>query len=73
MTSEEQQAAYRHSCAYARKAGTIYYANDGKLGEVYKTFTRRARHQGKTIDVPAINEAKRWVRDTAPFSTFVAD
>ena len=73
MTPEQQQANYRRSCAYARKANVIFYAEDGKPGKPYKTFTRKAHHQGETIEAPAMNAAKKWVRENARFSTFVAD
>jgi hypothetical protein len=70
MTPDEMRARYRQRCEYARKGHVIYLNASGALGDVYKTFMRAVTVDGKKVEIPAINAAKRWVRENAPFNTF---
>jgi hypothetical protein len=74
MTPDEQRAAYRKGCSYARKGHVIHTAADGwRSDEVYKTFTRTVRVGNEKVTVPAINAAKRWVAEQPAGSVFVDD
>ena len=70
MTPDEMRDRYRQRCRHARKGHVIYLAVNGELGNVYRTFTRFKTVNGEKVELPAINAAKRWVREFAPFSTF---
>lgn len=47
MTPSEQQTAYRSKCLYARKGASIFHVKDGKVGELYETYS-------------SVNAAKNW-------------
>jgi hypothetical protein len=73
MTPDEMRLAYRAKCEYARKGHTIFSVDNGRIGDVFKTFTRNVTVNGEKVVLPAINAAKRWVRSQPTGSVFVAD
>ena len=68
--AEEQRAKYRAQCQYARKGHVIYSADNGNIGEVYKHFLREVKIGKEKVTLPAVNQAKAWVRKEAPYKTF---
>jgi hypothetical protein len=59
MTPEQQRAQYRASCTHYRK-GHVVHKIDGSV-EFTGKFKVRI-NKDETVDMPVINEAKRYVR-----------